>query len=106
MKLRHDDDNKKSYAINKTKILCNNDEMDKKGRLLPVTIITLRPDHPGALHVAEETLIRFAIIHRKHHTKYKEAADRIFLVLGVQSLFNADVGYHRDCYVNFPPFFQ
>ena len=32
---------------------------------------------------------------------YKEAAERIFVVRGIRTLFNADVGYHRDCYIHF-----
>ena len=59
---RHDEDKKKC-------IIYNGDEMEKMGRFLQVTIITLHPDHPDAVHVAEKTLIRFADIQQKHHTK-------------------------------------
>ena len=45
-------------------------------------------------YIAEETLRKYADIHFKHNTKYKDAAERILLVGGTSSLFSADVGYH------------
>ena len=44
----------------------------------------------------------FASVHlRSNNTKYTDAANRINLVAGTKSLFNADVGYHEGCYKNF-----
>ena len=77
-------------------IICNGDKTDKKGHLLPVVIITLRPEGTDTVHLAEQTLLKFAKIHQKHETRYKEAAERIFVTRGVRPLFNSDVGYHRD----------
>ena len=38
----------------------------------------------------------------KHSTIYKEAAERILLILTTKSLFAADVGYNKDqCYTPF-----
>ena len=52
--------------------------------------------------MAEDTLIKFARIHVKHNTKYKDAAERILLDASTNSLFTADVGYHlKQCYQMF-----
>ena len=72
-----------------------------KGRLVPVTIITLR-SNDSKKHFAENSLKYFASVHiRDHNTKYIDAAERINLVAGMKSLYDADVGYHISWYKSF-----
>ena len=94
-------DTKRDVEEEKKCIICKTTKKDGKGRNIPVTLITLR-DAKDNDHVAEKTLLEFAKIHVKHNTIYKEAAERILLVKTTKSLFNADVGYHKEqCYASF-----
>ena len=81
-------------------IICCSVKKDAKGKTIPVNLITLRSTETNS-HLAEEKLVKFAKIHQKHNTKYKDSAERILLVAGTNSLFTADVGYHKECYAQF-----
>ena len=89
--------------VNMECVICKSVKKDKKGRILPVTIITLRDVcDPSKAHIAERTLEQFSRIHIKHNTIFKDAAERILLISGTKSLFAADVGYHKkQCYALF-----
>ena len=78
-------------------IICCERKNDTKGRLVPVTIITLRSMESNK-HLTEETLKKFNSFHLKHGTKYKDAAERIMSIDGTTSLFTANVGYHSYCH--------
>ena len=82
-------------------IICNEKKYKRKGRVVPLVLITLR-DNTTKSHKAEEKLKEFADIHLSNsRTPYLDGAKRIRLQLNVKSLFAADVSYHRDCYLNF-----
>ena len=89
-----------AVANKKCCIICNK-KKKQKGRMVPLTLITLR-ENDTKKHKAEETLLMFANIHVKHHTKFKEAAESRLLVSSTKSLFAADACYHREeCYMPF-----
>ena len=67
-----------AVANKKYCIICHK-EKKQKGRIVPLTLITLR-ENDTKKQKAEETLLLFANIYVKHHTKFKEAAERILLV--------------------------
>ena len=74
----------------RTRIICN-EVKKKKGRLLPLTAITLT-----------KTLEEFADLHIKNkNIKYLDGADRIKLTLATKSLLVADAAYHPACYSGF-----
>ena len=107
LELRSSSRNRLSYETQKDVpekmrcIICCSTKNNKKGKTVPVTSISLR-SISSKKHVAEDTLLKFAEIHVKQETKFKEAAERILLVAANKSLFAADVGYHREqCYQPF-----
>ena len=57
--------------------------------------------HGKENHQAEETLTKFANIHKSTDTKHKDGAQRILLQQNVSTLFAANVSYHKDCYQSF-----
>ncbi len=69
-------------------VICKTDKRDGKGRKIPITLITLRDvNDSNKIHIAEKTLVQFSKIHLKHNTIYKDAAERILLILTTKSLW-------------------
>ena len=77
------------------RIICN-EEKRKKGRPIPLTIISVTDK-------AEKTLQEFSELHIKNNNqKYLDGARRILLTLATKSLLAADVAYHQQsCYEPF-----
>ena len=91
------------YKSNQTEqkcIICDNHRYIK-GRLPQLINIALKRA-VDETYAAESTLKEYAEIHLKlHNEKYIDSAHRILLVLGISSLFAADVSYHKSCYDGF-----
>ena len=82
-------------------IICRKTKYDSTTRnKIPVSTMD-RKRTESTLHEIERTMIEFASIHSKHQTNFVSAAERIHLILGNQSLFSANVGFHRCCYSSF-----
>ena len=72
-------------------IICNNSKKDSHGKIVPVRTMSLKYSNKK-VHMAEKQLKDFATLHKHKNTKYKAAADRIFLSLSTSdSLFAANV---------------
>ena len=77
------------------------DKKDAKGRTLPVKTMTFR-EESSKEHLAEKQMKEFSKVHVDKNTKYKEGAKRILLNASMSStLFDANIGYHYECYQNF-----
>ena len=83
-------------------IICNEKKYERKGRVVPLVLITLR-ENTTKSHKAGEKLKEFADIHLSNGktpisgwSKTNKAP-----VKRQEFLFAADVSYHRDCYLNF-----
>ena len=58
--------------------------------------------HGDDLHLAKNTLIKFAKIHKEKGTKYADAGECTLLSLNtISTLFAGDVAYHGKCYHTF-----